>query len=260
MNKHYSIKLLLSTGLLFSSNMISANETAQLAENPATDEKTIAIQALDNMSAYLRSLDKFAVQAQLYTDEVMENGQKIQLHKTVTIKADPPSSLWAKTASMYTEREFYYDGKTFTLNSPLLGYYASFEAPDTIGKTLSKAQKNFDIELPLTDLFLWGTHSENQENIDEAVVIGIDQVNGVSCNQFAFREKEVDWQICIQRGNTPLPLKMVIVSKLEPSQPQYVAILKWDTSPALYNTTYTFTPTSNAHKINFGKKDNEQSK
>jgi len=236
--------------------MVLGNAQINQTKDSIVDDKSIAMKALTNMSDYLRGLDKFTVHAQLYTDEVLENGQKIQLTKSAIIKANPPSSLWAKTSSMYTEREFFFDGKTFTINSPLLGYYASFNAPETIGKTLSKAQEKFGIELPLTDLFSWGTGSSSLADIDEAMIVGIDQINGNSCNQFAFREKNIDWQICIQRGDTPVPLKLVIISKLEPSQPQFMATLKWDTAPALNKQSYTFTPGSNDHKINFGKVKN----
>ena len=258
MNKSYSINLLLSSGLLFSSAMVFANEVTAQEKASIADDKTIAFQALTNMSGYLRALDKFSVHAQLYTDKVMDNGRKIQLSKTAIIKANPPSSLWAKTSTMYTQREFFYDGKTFTLNSPLLGYYASFKAPDTIGKTLSKAHQEFGVEIPLTDVFLWGTDDDSIADIDEAIIVGIDKVNGISCNQFAFQEKDIDWQICIQRGDTPVPLKLVITSKLEPSQPQYMAILKWDTAPSLNDASYTFTPGSNDNKINFGKVKTEK--
>ncbi|MCK5648327.1 MAG: DUF2092 domain-containing protein [Gammaproteobacteria bacterium] len=258
MNKPYSINLLISSGLLFSSNMILADEQINQTKISKTDDKEIALKALTNMSAYLRDLDKFTVIAQLYTDEVMENGQKIKLSKTAILKANPPSSLWAKTSTMYTEREFFFDGKIFTLNSPLLGYYASFDAPDTIGKTLTKASQKYNIELPLTDLFSWGAGADSMADIDEAMIVGIDRVNGISCNQFAFREKDIDWQVCIQRGDTPVPLRLVIISKLEPSQPQFMATLKWDTAPALYNQSYTFTPGSNDHRINFGTVKNNK--
>jgi hypothetical protein len=40
----------------------------------------------------------------------------------------------------------------------------------------------------------------------------------------------VDWQLWIERGKTPLPRKLLITTVQESSQPQYVAVLKWDTT------------------------------
>ncbi len=75
----------------------------------------------------------------------------------------------------------------------------------------------------------------------------------MSCNHFAFREKEIDWQICIQREGSPLPLKLVITEKEVEAQPQYITVLKWDIAPDLSKQNYTFTPHSGDHKISFGK-------
>ena len=252
MNRIIAIGLLLSGGLAAGGASVLAAEPEANAKS-AIDERAVAIEALGNMSAYLRSLDKFSVHAQVNIDEVLENGQKLQLTKSVEIKADPPSSLWAKTSTMYSERDFYFDGKTFTLYSPLLGFYASFDAPATIGEVVTRAQEQYGVEIPLADLFYWETDAGDVSAIDEARIVGIDRVDGISCNHFAFRQKEIDWQICIQRGDTPLPLKLVITSKLEEAQPQYVSVMKWDTAPALRNQSYTFAPGDGDSKISFGK-------
>ena len=90
-------------------------------------------------------------------------------------------------------------------------------------------------------------------DVDEAIIVGVDKVNGVECNHFVFREQEIDWQICIQRDNTPLPLKFVVTDKNIKGQPQIIYVLKWDTAPDLSNQNYTFTPQSGDHKISFGK-------
>ena len=251
MRKTLITSLLLAAGLTVGSSMAFAGEQESKVKDIAVTEKELAISALDNMSEYLRSLDKFTLQGNANIDEVLANGQKVQLSRSVIIKADPPSSLWAKTSNMYSDQEFFFDGKTFTISTPELGYYASFEALATIGEVIVKARDTFNVELPLSDLFLWRANSDAAADIDEAIIVGVDQINGISCNQFAFREKDVDWQIWIQRGDTPLPLKLVITSKDEESQPQYAVVLKWNTAPALSDQSYTFTPADGDHKINF---------
>lgn len=253
MSRTSAIRLLLSAGLAIGSGMVLAEKSETDLQQPAATEKAVAIEALGNMSAYLRSLDKFAVHANMNIDYVLENGQKVQLSKAVEINADPPSSMWAKSSAMYYEREFYFDGKTFTLYSPGLGFYASFDAPATIGEVVAKAQAEYDVEMPLADLFIWGTDAGAEAAIDEAMIIGVEKVDGVSCNHFAFRQSEIDWQICIQRGDTPLPLKLVITSKEEAAQPQHESVLKWDTAPALRGQSYTFAPRDGDSKISFGK-------
>jgi hypothetical protein len=238
-------------GLAVSVSQTLAAETNTSPKKKATTEKALTISALDNMSGYLRSLDKFTANAQVNIDEVLANGQKIQLTRSIEVAANPPTSLAAKSSSTYFEGEFYFDGKTFTLYSPRLGFYASFDAPATIGEVIVTAQEKYGVEMPLADLFYWGTATDSASDIEEALIVGADKINGVSCNHFAFRQKEIDWQICIQRGDTPLPLKLVITSKDEATQPQYAAILKWDTVPSLDRQSYTFLPGKSDSKISF---------
>ncbi len=251
MKKKLITSLLLAAGLTVGSNMALAAEQAEKAQDKAVTHKTVAISALNKMSEYLGSLDKYTVQASINADEVLENGQKVQLSRSVIIKTDLPSKLWVKTSNKYSNQEFFYDGKTFTISTPELGYYATFDAPATIAEVLVKARDTFDVELPLSDLFLWAGREDALESVDEAIIVGLDQINGIDCTQFAFRGPEIDWQIWLQSGDTPLPLKLVITSKEQTSQPQYVAVLKWNTTPKLSEQSFSFTPADGDKKINF---------
>ncbi len=254
-NKITTGLFLLIGGLAFTS-MSQAGEKNTLSSDEAlaASEKSLALDALDNMSGYLRSLDKFSINADVYVDEILENGQKIQQTRSIEVSANPPALLKVKSSNINTTRELYYDGESFTVYMPQPnGFYATFKAPKTIGKLIRKAADDYDIDIPLSDLFLWGSKNDDRSEIEEATVIGVDQVEGISCNHFAFRQKDIDWQLCIQRGDTPLPLKLIITTKLEEAQPQYVAVLKWDIAPVQTKQSYTFIPDVNDEKINFAK-------
>jgi len=250
MTRKKAISLLLSAGLIAGCSTVIADKAERTAQY---DDKALALDAMNNMSAYLRSLKTFTVHVESHFDEFLPNGQKVMVSKKAEIKAELPSKLWAKSSTVYSEREFYFDGKTFTLYTPDVGYFASFAAPATVGQLVLKVEQEFGVELPVADLFLWGTDADASASVEEATIVGIDKVNGVSCNHFAFRQNELDWQICIQRGDTPLPLKIVMTEKNLEAQPQHVSVLQWDTAPDLSTQNYTFSPRKNDHKINFGK-------
>ena len=258
MTKGNVIGMLLSAGVIASCSTVVADKPIDNAQSltitaNAIEERETALQAMHEMARYLRSLKKFTVNADVSFDEVLDNGQKVLLSKTVDIRAEMPSKLWAKTETLYSQREFYFDGKTFTLYTPHLGYFASVDLPMTTGQMVIKANQKYDIEFPIVDLFLWGTKADSSSDVDEAIIVGIDQVNGVKCNQFAFREQEIDWQICIQRDGIPLPLKLVITEKNVATQPQRILVLTWNTAPELSTQNYTFKAHEGDQKINFGK-------
>ena len=238
---------------LGSSGLAVAEEQAPPAETAMNDaeEQAIAIEALNKMGSYLRSLESFKVQAVTSTDEVLENGQKIQFDKSVEIQAKKPAGLRADVSSPYGERSFYYDGKTFTLHTPRNKFYATIPVSGTNGEFIEAVQSKTGATLPLADLFLWGADEGAGDEIESAIIVGYGMVNGVKCEHYAFRQKEVDWQICIQPGETPLPLKLVITSKLEEEQPQHVSVLKWDTAAALDDKAFTYAPQEGDTKIAF---------
>jgi hypothetical protein len=62
---------------------------------------------------------------------------------------------------------------------------------------------------------------------------------------------DVDWQLWVQQGETPLPRKLVITTKQEEGQPQYVSNMNWNLSPKINNKLFSFVPPKDAHKIDF---------
>ncbi len=244
---------LVIAAFLGSSGMAVAEEQAPPAEATMNDaeERMIALEALNKMGSYLRSLELFKVQAVTSTDEALENGQKIQFDKSIEIQAKKPAGLRVDVTSPYGERSFYFDGKAFTLHTPENKFYATIPASGTNGELIETLQSKTGATMPLVDLFLWGADAAAGDEIESAIIVGYGNVNGVKCEHYAFRQKEVDWQICIQQGETPLPLKLVITSKLEAEQPQYVSVMKWDTAAALDDKAFAYTPQEGDTKISF---------
>ena len=216
---------------------------------PATDIDVKAIDALKSMGAYLRGLKAFALRSETTADEVLDNGQKVQFGSTVDYLVRKPDRMRADVVSDRKRRQYFYDGKTVTQYGPDTGYYASVAAPATISELLPFLDQKYGLELPLADLFLWGTDKDGLDDIKSAINIGPSRIGGIETDHYVFRQADVDWQIWIERGKTPLPRKLVITTTSDPAQPQYVAMLKWDLNPKLDNKTFTFVPPKGAQKI-----------
>jgi hypothetical protein len=208
-----------------------------------------AIEALKTMGTYLRTLRSFTVHAESTTDEVLESGQKIQFANTVDLHARLPDRLRVDVKSDRKQRELYYNGKTVTQYAPRLKYYASIGAPGSVRETLSMAASKYDLNVPLADLFYWGTDQSGIEDIKSAIYIGPSRVGSMECNHYAFRQEGTDWQLWIQAGKTPLPCKLVVTTLDLPSQPQFTTTLRWDLKAPVNDRTFTFVPPKGAQKI-----------
>ena len=223
--------------------------------DPIANEGVIddgAIDALKEMSAYLMSANTLAFTSQGSMDAVTADGQRIQLDGRTNYKVRRPGGFVVDYVSDIKSRRFIYDGKTFTVYSPTLGYYSSVPAPATNREVLDTIYNKFGIALPLEDLFRWGDPDGANQRIaalKSAYQVGSATIDGVETDHYAFREADVDWEVWIQKGDQPLPRKLVIVDRTDPARPTFTARLTWQFNPTLADSDFTFVPDANAKKI-----------
>lgn len=243
-------KVLFLSGVILSVALARGAGAAQAnTSQPRIDPQ--AVSALDRMGAFLRSQRAMAVNAEMTTDEVLDSGQKIQRSGVATLKVSRPDRLRADVTSDRRNEQLFYDGKTFTIYQPALGYYGSFSAPPTLPQLVNEAEQRYGIDMPLADLFAWGTDQTLTANLKGAINLGPSMVKGVKCDHYAFHRADVDWEVWIQQGPQPLPRKWVITTTTEKTQPQHVAVLTWDLAPRLDESLFAFTPPATAQRIEF---------
>ena len=230
----------------------SSASTAQVAPPPhATEVEEDALKALRRMGAYLETLKTFGITANTSLEVVTVDGQRLQLDGVTTYKVRRPNGFVIELKSDIKNRTFVYDGKTFTVYAPELKYYATVDAPSTNIATLDKIYDKFGIALPLEDLFHWNGEQTREAKLLSGFVVGPATIDGVPTEQYAFREKDMDWQIWIQKGDRPLPKKLVIIDRTDEAAPTYTARLTWVENPPLTQQDFTFTPASGAKPIKF---------
>jgi hypothetical protein len=222
---------------------------AQSAAAPAEVRDPAVLSRLAQMGDYLRSLSSFVVKAETAKDEVLDSGQKVMFSGTLEYRYAKPDRLRASVRTDRKWREFYFDGKTLTQVAPRMGYYGSVEMPGKVGEAMTGLAQRYDIDMPLADLFYWGTPSSGVDDITAATLIGPARVGGVETDHFALRQAGVDWQIWIERGARPLPRKLVITTTEEPAQPQYSATLGWDLAAHMPAATFSYVPPKGARRI-----------
>jgi hypothetical protein len=217
------------------------------AENPVDPR---AIDALKRMSTYLQSLDSFRLTATTALDVVTVSDQKVQLDSVARYQVKKPG-IMIDLASDQKCRQFFYDGKQFTMYAPQLKYYATVPAPATNREFLQALHQRTGVELPLEDLFRWAS-AEQQADIDKltaAFNVGTATIDGAATDHWAFRSADFDWEVWIQQGDQPLPRKYVLIDRTDPTLPAYSARLAWEVNPTLDPAAFTFVPGPDAIAI-----------
>jgi hypothetical protein len=229
--------------LLLLPGMAQAQDTAA----PVIDPEAMA--ALRKMSDYLRTLNAFQVSGEITTEAVLEDSQKIQLSKNVDVVASRPNKLLARIRADQFERVLYYDGSNFTLFAPRMNHYATEPAPANIGEFATLLEDKHGIELPLVDLFRWGTPESDLNKITAAKEVGESVCGGVTCQHYAFRQPGLDWQIWIQRGDHPLPRKIVLTTLTDEARPQHTVVYNWNLAPSFNQEAFAFVAPQGAKRI-----------
>src|SRR3954451_261216 len=157
-----------------------------------------AVDALKAMSNYLMTATTLQAETVGSLDVVTNDGQRIQLDGSTTYKIRRPGFVIDYNSDMKSRR-FIYDGKTFTVYSPKLGYYASVAAPGTNKQVLDTIYNKFGIALPLEDLFRWGdgTNADRIKALKSAYDVGSATIDGTETEHYAYREADVDWEVWI---------------------------------------------------------------
>ena len=223
--------------------MLRAQEDNEPIINPE------AMDALRKMGEYLRTLQKFQITGVVTNDQVLPDSQKIQITKYVDLVASRPNRLRVLVKADQYERQLIFDGTTFTLFAPRKNMYSSISAPGTINDLATLIEEKHAIELPLIDMFRWGTSEEQRAEITAAKDVGESVCDGVTCHHYAFRQPGLDWEVWIQEGDQPLPRKLVIIDRTDPLRPMYSARLQWELNPALDPAVFTFAPGPDAIAI-----------
>jgi hypothetical protein len=227
--------------------------TPKYAREPKVVRDQGTIDALEKMGAALRAKTDANLRTTFTAEDVLMSGQKLQYGGSIDLAARRPNMMKVVLHMGTADREIYFDGKTQTLASPSLGFYASSEAPPTIREFVANASKTMGIEIPLADLFMFGEDPTLTQRIISAFPAGQETVGGQVCNHYAIRQQEIDWQVWIRASGDALPCKIVITEKDDPAMPQFSATYDWlSEPPPPAGAAYTYTPASGANRITFG--------
>ncbi|WP_083518293.1 DUF2092 domain-containing protein [Dechloromonas denitrificans] len=215
---------------------------AQTSPSRSNAVDPASIQALKDMGAYLRSMQRYSVSTELTGERVLADGQKLQHTAAAELEVASPNQLRARMYSARSQREIYYDGKMATLYTPQQKYYSSVEFDGPLSVLVTKLEERYGVEIPLYDLFTWGTPAAALDKIESGMNAGQDFIGPDLCNHYAFRQGNVDWQIWISVGNKPLPRKLVITNRGDEARPQSVTLMDWKLKPGFKDAVFKFTP------------------
>jgi hypothetical protein len=205
---------------------------------------------LREMSDYLAGLAAFSMDADIDNEVVDLAGQKLQLSSSASVVLERPSRIRMSRRGGIADVEIIFDGKALTLHSKTRNVYVQRESPGSIDDALQTVSSEIGIDVSAGDFFYANPYSGLMTGAVSGAYLGWGYVNGIQCHHLAFRADHVDWQIWVQTGDTPLPMKYVITSKWVTGAPQYTARFhNWNTKPDIDASQFEFTVPKGAKRL-----------
>ena len=226
---------------------------ASFVAGPAMGAETVdpdADKILRSMSTYLGGLSTFSATADVDNEIIDMAGQKLQLSSSASVLVERPGKLHATRRGPLADVEVIYDGKVVTINGKGLNVYAQFDSPGTIDDAIATVRFETGLDAPGADLLYADPYAGLASNVTSGAYLGTAYVNGVECHHLAYRAPKVDWQIWVQAGDKPLPMKYVITSKWVTGAPEYsVRFRDWNTKPTIDPSLFAFKAPEGATKL-----------
>jgi len=208
-----------------------------------------AVQALKDMGSSLQALRRYEVSLDLTGERVLADGQKLMHSASADLQVAQPNRVRAVTTTPAMRRVLSYDGKKVTLLFPDANYYSSVDFSGSVGELVARLKSAYGIEFPAADLFAFGTPAAPFDDLQSGLNAGQAVIDGTLCDQYAFRQAGIDWQIWLSTGSNPLPMKLVVTNLSDEARPQSTTVFHWNLKPTFQDASFTFAPPSGAKAI-----------
>jgi hypothetical protein len=207
---------------------------------------------LHKMSDYLTGLHSFRVDTTSVDEKVATDGQKIQQVKESRMAARRPNGLRVDRRGPAGRVVFRYDGKRFSIDAIDGKAFAVTQAPPTLEAAIDEARDRLQIDAPGGDLLVENPYRSLTDGVVTGRYIGREPIGDKMAHHLAMTKKDVDYQIWIEDGPNPVPLRYVITTKDLPGHPQFTLELRnWQPNAPVDDASLAFTPPSGSKQLAF---------
>ncbi len=207
-----------------------------------------AIAALVKMREFLGKQKSIYARTHGTVDYINETGLLIQEPYRSEVWIDRPNRFRFSSSGKNAPRDFFFDGKTLTLYDTDNKLYATMPLPGT-NVDLFETLPRYGIEMPFSSLFRMDPLRPVFSGILEAIDLGKERIADTACRHYAYRQRDIDWQIWIPEQGLPLPIRLASVNRTLTPHPQYTANTQWEKKNQINDTVFRFTPPKDARQV-----------
>jgi len=232
----------------------ASQQAPQIQTAPQSRIDARVNQLLNRSCDELASSKAFTFHAEITFDQVLPANVKLQFAAAADYAVQRPDQFAVDFHSDLGDKQIWYSGTNITIfDSPHM-VYATTEVPDSIDGMMERLEEIHKLSIPLADLAYVHPCQMFLKRVIFGAYVGVNDVAGEDCDHLAFTEKNVDWQIWLQRTGKHLPRKVVIDYRSAPGSPEYAAVLSgWKFPATIPSSVFRPDLPKNAKRIDIMK-------
>jgi len=225
------------------------------AAEPADEIDEDALAILNRFAKLLEAQTRFRFAVDFSYDVVQEDGQKLEFGASRVYTVRRPDHLRIdEDRRAGGRRELFYDGNNLTVSIPGEHAYAlaKLKQHRDLDSMIDVMRDALDLPVPLGDLLRANPLKRIEEGMHAAYIVGRENLSGVECDHVAWQTDEVNAEAWFTTGDQVLLQRVVIDYRELKGQPSFRAqFTKWDRSPDVADSRFTFTPPADAERVRF---------
>ena len=212
-----------------------------------------ALDALNRMAETLAQAQGFSVTIRAGFDVVQDTGQKITFGERRKVTLSRPDRLRVEAEESDGKRTLViYDGKAITVFNPGENVYGQIEKAGSVDDAVRYVIQDLGMRLPLALMLVSTLPAELDQRLQSIDYVERNTLTPVPTDHLAGRAADVDFEIWLAAGDTPLPQRLAITYKNEEGAPQYRAEFSdWKLNPDVSQVDLAFNPPDGAQRIPF---------
>ena len=224
--------------------MLSA---AQESERVKTTSPVASVILMDAYR-YLGSLGQFSLDAVTTNDGVYRNKMVVEHTHKIQVDLQRPDRLRVHSEGDVKNRMMYLSDTNFTVYDPIANFYGEVEVPKTIDAALDHLFERFNIKTPLANL-LYTDLDKRMAPTHKGYYFGVVGIDGRPCHYIGFTNEKRELQVWIEKSETPLIRKFVIIDKSVAYYPRSSTVIHWNLKPHLKEKNFLFQSPKGAANI-----------
>lgn len=235
---HFNSKQMKALSLVLFLGILTVPARGAFGEKaPVMEPK--ARQVLQQAGDFLKTAQSYTFAMETIKEVVLDTGQKLQfsaMHEVAVRKPDGVKILSEGDLGNFT---LWYDGASITVHNSEQNLYSTEEVSDNIDAAFDQIADKKGITPPMVSLLYSDPVALMKDGVKSGFYVGLGRVRGVESHHLALTSEDVDTQIWVAAGLSPVIVKVVQTRKNETGAPQFAAYLSdWDLAPFLPDSLF----------------------